>query len=718
MSITLYSFAPDGSSSSSRVKRESHWYGDQPLIHDLASDLPEAAGVTNALVKFDGHRWSLSVDGDDVNEWLSEHQHAPNDNANYGFDIGRVEVTEGSLSDHGESKHVEYCVQVFRTDGSPLEQPLRKRFSEFEHLLKIINSAVHGDARLNLPPLPAKTVRIQFNRDFVQKRAQALEEWCNRLNDVPRIATNPHFLMFFGLLESSADRVDQVSSPMVGSPSRYVLGASHLQSTHVSLLNMTRSDVRSRHLDQKHIEMMHLGLRIEGRRDVALSQALSILVTSFIATLQSAAVAAAVSLAAVPGVPARFGPAASLMCQQSRQNLHLIERTGSFCISFESLLTTFGKECRMLEDLDAAVRLLNGVQLVCKRGQTGERSRCNRIRRIECADEYQTTWLGEAIVEDPAEDDDMQENPLQLEPEPEPAFDDSIEDWCTMQVEVTLAPECFALVDSSVQVDPAVKPKDGPEAAQPESEPKPEPELEHQAHEPALDSELSEGLPPLGHSGCTTRTLRVRAVLFTQGVNEQQSAAALLGAKRDLELQDEINRDSVQTMRRIYKEYKQLQLSSAEGPTEELTALDVKMDKLATAANRSDGVNTKELDVLVTAASFARALGCARVTHCKSGKDRTSMSVTLEQCAVAEEELNRCSLALDQGNGTGHNDPKAACDALRDMMRTHGVRREGVRLNTETDVFAFNPAQRLALPEALQPPQGCYKGILGGGPAS
>ena len=46
------------------------------------------------------------------------------------------------------------------------------------------------------------------------------------------------------------------------------------------------------------------------------------------------------------------------------------------------------------------------------------------------------------------------------------------------------------------------------------------------------------------------------------------------------------------------------------------------------------------------------------------------------------------------------------------------VRREGVRLNTETDVFAFNPAQRLALPEALQPPQGCYKGILGGGPAS
>ena len=126
----------------------------------------------------------------------------------------------------------------------------------------------------------------------------------------------------------------------------------------------------------------------------------------------------------------------------------------------------------------------------------------------------------------------------------------------------------------------------------------------------------------------------------------------------------------------------------------------------------------QELDVLVTAASFARALGCARVTHCKSGKDRTSMSVTLEQCAVTEEELARRNVALDQGGGRGPNDPKAACAALRDMMRTHGVRREGVRLNTETDLFAFNPAQRAALPEALQPPLGCYKGILGGGPAS
>jgi hypothetical protein len=51
------------------------------------------------------------------------------------------------------------------------------------------------------------------------------------------------------------------------------------------------------------------------------------------------------------------------------------------------------------------------------------------------------------------------------------------------------------------------------------------------------------------------------------------------------------------------------------------------------------------------------------------------------------------------------------------MMRTHGVRREGVRMNTLTDIYAFNPVQRAALPEALQPPAGTYKGIAGG-PAS
>ena len=771
MSITLYSFAPDGSSSSKLVKSEHNWYGDQPFLHQLADDMPAAAGVSNAVVKFDGHQWSFSVGGDDVNDWLSEHQHAPNDNSNPGFDFGRVQVTEGSISETGDSKHVEYCVQVFRTDGSQMDPPLYKRYSEFEHLVKVINSAVHGAARLNLPPLPSKTVRIQFNSDFVQKRAQALEEWCNRLNDVPRIATNPHFLTFFGLLESSADRIDQFTSPMVrAASSRVVLGQSNIQSSHVSLLNMSQSDVRSRHLDQKHAEITRLSLRIEGRRDVALSQALSILVTSFFATLQSAALVAncnascqaddsplstgedgdgKVELSAAPKnpvadvleqddledspllstsprrnrptkVPSRkhpgrsafraqhftappapigVGNSASIMCHQSRQNLRLIERLGSFCISFESLLTTFGKECRMLEDLDATVRLLNGVQLVCKRGQAGARSRCDRIRRIER--EYQTTWLHEAEAEDPTEDDDVQENPLQFEPEPEPehACSDSVEEWCTMQVHVTLAPECFAIIDPSAETEVG----DGPEC-QPESE-------------PILDSVMAEGVPPPSHSSCaSTRRLRVRAVLFTQGVNEQQSVAARVGAKRDLGLQDEINRDSVQTMRNIYKEYKHL--ASAEDTADEIEELDMKMDKLATATNRADGVNTKELDVLVTAASFARSLGCARVTHCKSGKDRTSMSVTLEQCAVTEEELTRRNLALDQGGGRGPNDPKAACAALRDMMRTHGVRREGVRLNTETDLFAFNPAQRAALPEVLQPPVGCYKGMLGGGPAS
>ena len=576
ISITLYSFAPDGSSSSKVVQSANNWYGDQPFLHQLADDMPAAAGVSNAVVRFDGHQWSLSVGGDDVNDWLSEHQHAPNDNSNAGFDFGRVQVTEGSISEHGDSKHVEYCVQVFCTDGSPMDPPLYKRYSEFEHLVKVINSAVHGAARLNLPPLPSKTMRIQFNSDFVQKRAQALEEWCNRLNDVPRIATNPHFLIFFGLLESSADRIDQVTSPMVReASSRVVLGQSNIQSSHASLLNMTQSDVRSRHLDQKHAEITRLALRLEGRCDVALSQALSILVTSFFATLHSAALAANHRNAA-PHAPIGAGNAASMMSHQSRQNLRLIKRLGSFCISFESLLTTFGKECRMLEDLDATVRLLNGVQLVCKRGQAGARSRCDRIRRVERVGEYQTTWLHEATAQDPTEDDDVQENPLQVEPEPEPehACSDSVEEWCTMQVNVTLAPECFAIIDPSAETVV----EDGTEC-QPESE------------SVTTDSDMAEGVPPPGHSCDSTRTLRVRAVLFTQGVNEQQSVAARVGAKRDLGLQDEINRDSVQTMRNICKEYKHL--ASAEDPADEIEELDVKMDKLATAANRADGVNTK-----------------------------------------------------------------------------------------------------------------------------
>jgi len=99
--------------------------------------------------------------------------------------------------------------------------------------------------------------------------------------------------------------------------------------------------------------------------------------------------------------------------------------------------------------------------------------------------------------------------------------------------------------------------------------------------------------------------------------------------------------------------------------------------------------------LLHVAAALTRLLDGGRVTLCKSGKDRTAMSLTLEHALLLQREHG-----LDE---------TAAVDALL-VMRRHGVRRENVRQNTARRVFAFNWMQQKMLPEAYRPPEGSAKG--------
>jgi len=78
-----------------------------------------------------------------------------------------------------------------------------------------------------------------------------------------------------------------------------------------------------------------------------------------------------------------------------------------------------------------------------------------------------------------------------------------------------------------------------------------------------------------------------------------------------------------------------------------------------------------------------------------SGKDRTSMSVTLE---------NTRSIVEDLGVLNG----KEVCQ----MMRYQGVRRMNVFANTGQSMFAFNQIQRRALPACFRPPTGCHAGNI------
>lgn len=93
------------------------------------------------------------------------------------------------------------------------------------------------------------------------------------------------------------------------------------------------------------------------------------------------------------------------------------------------------------------------------------------------------------------------------------------------------------------------------------------------------------------------------------------------------------------------------------------------------------------LSFLTQSQRICRELFGGRLTSCKSGKDRTSMSTTLEQCTVIFEGLK------EQQDIVLHT--------LRDF---NGLRMQNVFKNVDWFKYAFNRIQYSTLPELLRPP--------------
>ncbi|KAG7397798.1 Phosphatidylinositol 3,4,5-trisphosphate-dependent Rac exchanger 2 protein [Phytophthora boehmeriae] len=215
--------------------------------------------------------------------------------------------------------------------------------------------------------------------------------------------------------------------------------------------------------------------------------------------------------------------------------------------------------------------------------------------------------------------------------------------------------------------------------------------------------------------------VHVRCVLFTQGVNEKQSLVHAYKSSA-VKLQERVNRDNLVELKRIYTIYRNLRVeetqnrvrasrqmransgmssSSAQDDADEaamaidrhdLQALDDLLVQIEHHICSSTSQYKKNVALLMDSSDFCRALGGARITCCKSGKDRTAMSVTLEQARLLCGELQ-----ASQGS------------ALCSNMRLYGVRRRNVFMNTKADKFAFNEVQRKMLPDCYKPPAGTYK---------
>ncbi|RHY80237.1 hypothetical protein DYB26_004943 [Aphanomyces astaci] len=357
-------------------------------------------------------------------------------------------------------------------------------------------------------------------------------------------------------------------------------------------------------------DMHALEWHIDQRLDVAFSQAMTALVTSFSQTLY---VHLHASDVAGDGDENRKTPA--LYLQQ-------LERHG-FLFSVESLLSTVGAEAGMLGDMDAAVKALAHVtlqlQVVCPSG----------------------------------------------------VFDMRMSSRGSSGLTIELP-----LIDAREKALPTGRRVPG-QAAPVSLSPSSCSSVNHLAVGTRLD-------------------IAVVPVLFNQGMNELQTVANTVGRSQ---LQEDINIESSIVL--------EAYLTAVSTSPDVLRAWEGVKGKIQQAKAE------KVMDIVATTSWIARQVGGGRVTCCKSGKDRTAMSVTLEEAtwmadhaATTISSSSSSHVDMDQASRQG-----GWTVEWTQLLRTYGVRRENARKNIGKAQYAFNTWQNYLLPSEYK----CPPGTGGGG---
>nr|KAF6401255.1 inositol polyphosphate-4-phosphatase type II B [Rousettus aegyptiacus] len=207
---------------------------------------------------------------------------------------------------------------------------------------------------------------------------------------------------------------------------------------------------------------------------------------------------------------------------------------------------------------------------------------------------------------------------------------------------------------------------------------------DHYVVEVKLPARMFESLPLQIKEG---QLLHVYPVLFNIGINEQQTLAERFG---DVSLQESINQENFELLKEYYTIFMEKMPPDYISHFQEQN--DIK-DLLENLHQNIQAKKRKNVEIMWLAATICRKLNGIRFTCCKSAKDRTSMSVTLEQCSILRDE---------------HQLHKDFFIRALDCMRREGCRIENVLKNIKCRKYAFNMLQLMAFPKYYRPPEGTY----------
>lgn len=187
------------------------------------------------------------------------------------------------------------------------------------------------------------------------------------------------------------------------------------------------------------------------------------------------------------------------------------------------------------------------------------------------------------------------------------------------------------------------------------------------------------------------------SVIFQQGINEYQ-AMANTGIAGNTEFQHVVNEESLCRLENYFMRYTAVAKSQAQTSRDraELGEEEKIWSDLLVSIQKAVQKKMKtNVHLILHTTDLCRQLSGCHGICCKSGKDRTSMAVTLD------EARNLCDHMHVVGG-------RKACK----VIRRFGLRRSNVNANTGQTKFAFNPLQRSFLPKCFQPPGGTYSGNI------